>query len=210
MEYILNEKSMGKKLSTFIFLLLGSYVFLFSSCSRTTEDRSPNILWIYLEDTSPLLGCYGTDIISTPNIDKLAKGGVLFKNAIIPAPVCSASLSSIITGIMSTTLGLHNHHSSRTEESAIYLPDSIKTIPEIFKKAGYFTFNNGKDDYNFIYDRKDLYDQDYSYHPLYGKSGVRLDISELKDKEPFFGQIQFLWRKGDLFFYFEGKGKNTG
>jgi len=143
-----------------------------------------------LEDTSPLLGCYGTSIISTPNIDKLANSGILFKNAIMPAPVCSACRSSLITGMMSTTLGLHNHHSSRTEESAIYLPDSIKTIPEIFKKAGYFTFNNGKDDYNFIYDRLDLYEHDYSYHPLYGKSGIRLDIAELKDKEPFFGQIQ--------------------
>jgi len=136
------------------------------------------------------MGCYGSNIVSTPNIDKLADEGTLYSNAIMPAPVCSASRSSIITGMMSTTLGLHNHHSSRTEESAIYLPDSIKTIPELFKTAGYFTFNNGKDDYNFYYDRKDLYDQAYSYHPLYGKSGVRLEISELKNKEPFFGQIQ--------------------
>jgi len=91
---------------------------------------------------------------------------------------------------MSTTLGLHNHHSSRTEESAIYLPEDVLTIPELFKEAGYFTFNNGKDDYNFIYDRGNLYDQDYSYYPLYGKSGVRLAISELKNKTPFFGKIQ--------------------
>ncbi len=75
-------------------------------------------------------------------------------------------------------------------ESAIYLPDILETVPELFKKAGYFTFNNGKDDYNFIYDRKDLYDQEYIYHPLYGKGGVRLDLSTLKGKEPFFGQIQ--------------------
>lgn len=152
--------------------------------------EKPNILWIYLEDTAPLLSCYGTSLISTPNIDDLAKNGVLYTNVFMPAPVCSASRSSIITGIMSTTLGAQNHHSSRTVESAIYLPDNVETVPELFKKAGYFTFNNGKDDYNFIYDRKDLYDQDYTYHPLYGKGGVRLDLSTLKDKEPFFGQIQ--------------------
>lgn len=182
---------MGKQLRAILLLLLCSYLMIFSSCkSKPIEIISPNILWIYLEDTSPLLGCYGTSIISTPNIDKLAKAGTLYTNAIMPAPVCSASRSSIITGRMSTTLGLHNHHSSRTEESAIYLPDSIRTVPEIFKEAGYFTFNNGKDDYNFIYDRQDLYEQNYSYHPLYGKSGARLEISELKDKEPFFGQIQ--------------------
>ena len=108
----------------------------------------------------------------------------------MPAPVCSACRSSIITGIMSTTLGLHNHHSSRTEESAITLPIHVKTIPELFKNAGYFTFNNGKDDYNFKYNRRDLYTQDYLSHPLYGKSGERLEIAELKENQPFFGQIQ--------------------
>ena len=177
--------------TTFLFLLLTVFSLLFSACGDiSNNDNPPNILWIYLEDTSPLLGCYGTSIVSTPNIDKLAKAGTLYTNAIMPAPVCSASRSSIITGMMSTTLGLHNHHSSRTEESAIHLPDSIKTVPEIFKAAGYFTFNNGKDDYNFVYDRMDLYEQEYTYHPLYGKRGTRLPMSDLKEKEPFFGQIQ--------------------
>ena len=172
-------------------LVIFALIITLTACSDDPSVTSkPNILWIYLEDTSPLLSCYGNSLISTPNIDKLAENGIRFNNAIMPAPVCSASRSSIITGMMSTTLGLHNHHSSRTEESAIYLPDSVKTIPEVFKKAGYFTFNNGKDDYNFTYDRKDLYDQDYMLHPLYGKSGVRLEIPDLKDKEPFFGQIQ--------------------
>lgn len=164
---------------------------LLTACSDSSvPTNSPNILWIYLEDTSPLLGCYGTTIISTPHIDKLAENGITYSNAIMPAPVCSACRSTIITGMMSTTWGMHNHHSSRTEESAIYLPDGVATIPEIFKDEGYFTFNNGKDDYNFTYDRRDLYDQDYMIHPLYGKSGERLAISDLKEKEPFFGQIQ--------------------
>ena len=180
---------MNQILKSNLFLIL--FLVSLTACDNIKKvNNHPNILWIVLEDTAPLLGCYGTKIIATPNIDKLATDGVLFSNAIMPAPVCSASRSSIITGTMSTTLGLHNHHSSRIEKSAIYLPENVKTIPEVFKENGYFTFNNGKDDYNFIYDRKDLYNQDYSYHPLYGKSGVRLDISELKGKEPFFGQIQ--------------------
>ncbi|MBX2870589.1 MAG: sulfatase [Saprospiraceae bacterium] len=170
----------------FVVLFLGHY-----SCGeRIDTDSSPNILWIMLEDTSPLLGCYGSTLVETPHIDAIARQGVLFQNAIMPAPVCSPSRSSIITGIMSTTLGLHNHHSSRTPESAIYLPDSIQTIPEIFQAAGYFTFNNGKDDYNFSYDRKKLYSQDYFQHPLYGKKGETIDLAGLKAKAPFFGQIQ--------------------
>ena len=127
--------------------------------------KQPNILWLFLEDTAPLLGAYGTTIISTPHIDSLAKQGVIYTNAFMPAPVCSASRSSIITGVMSTTTGTQNHHSSRTKESAIYLPENLKTVPELFKKAGYFTFNNGKDDYNFAYDRKELYNQKYKLHP---------------------------------------------
>lgn len=168
-------------------------VFLsFFSCQKekSNEIQKPNILWIFLEDTAPLLSAYGETLINTPNIDSLAKKGVLYTNVIMPAPVCSASRSSIITGVMATTLGTQNHHSSRTKKSEIHLSKGFKTIPEIFKKAGYFTFNNGKDDYNFVYDRLDLYSQDYKVHPLYGKSGVRLDLAELKDKQPFFGQIQ--------------------
>ncbi|MEM7367909.1 MAG: sulfatase [Bacteroidota bacterium] len=177
----------------FLFLKLICFSgILLLHCSRTLtlSPEQPNILWIVLEDTSPLLSCYGSTVISTPNIDRLANSGILFHNAFMPAPVCSASRSSIITGMMSTTLGLHNHHSSRTDASAIHLPDSIQSIPELFRHAGYFTFNNGKDDYNFAYDRRELYDQPYAVHPLYGKRGDRFAIAELPKHSPFFGQIQ--------------------
>ena len=69
--------------------------------------------------------------------------------------------SAVITGSMPTTLGVHQHHSSRTAESAIFLPNGYKTIPEIFKEAGFYTYNSGKEDYNFMYNRKNLYDGDY-------------------------------------------------
>ena len=166
----------------------------FLSCEEKPKEMEPaplpNILWIYLEDTAPLLSSYGTTSISTPNIDSLAQAGVLYKNAFMPAPVCSAIRSSIITGVMSTSFGAHNHHSSRTKSSAIPLPEGLRTIPELFKEAGYFTFNNGKDDYNFIYNRRDLYSQDYRVHPLYGKNAVRIDLATLTTQQPFFGQIQ--------------------
>jgi len=174
---------------SFVLLLFSYY-----SCShqRVNElvDNRPNILWIVLEDTSPLMACYGESLVKTPHIDELARKGTVYENAIMPAPVCSPCRSSIITGIMSTTTGTHNHHSARTKESSIFLPEHIRTIPELFKEAGYFTFNNGKDDYNFSYDRKELYSQDYSQHPLYGKRGKAIDLATLKAKQPFFGQIQ--------------------
>ncbi len=167
-----------------------------ASVPHRPADRRPNLLWIYLEDTSPLMGAYGTTTIATPHIDALAASGAVFLRAFAPAPVCSPSRSAVITGTMATTLGLHNHHSSRTEDSAIHLPCGYLTIPELFREAGYFTFNDGKDDYNFDYDRRALYEGGYSRHALYGKRGDHVDLGTLVDQQPFFGQIQLAGGKG--------------
>lgn len=97
-------------------------------------------------------------------LDRLASQGVLYKCAYATAPVCSASRSAIITGIMQTSTGTHEHRSSRftdgeivPESLRIQLPESVRKIPELMRSAGYFTFNSGKDDYNFDYNRFDLY-----------------------------------------------------
>ena len=70
----------------------------------------------------------------------------------------------MITGVYQTTTGTHQHRSSRApentivpEDTRIHLPEGIETIPELLRGAGYFTFNTGKDDYNFHYDRRKLY-----------------------------------------------------
>nr|NQU94268.1 sulfatase [Bacteroidota bacterium] len=193
-------------------LLIITLLFVFTSCadwnSNEESEKQPNILWIYLEDTNPLFGCYDFPLSQTPNIDKLAEDGVRFTNVFMPVPVCSPCRSGIICGMMPTSIGVQNHHSSRTEESAIYLPENIQTIPELFKEAGYFTFNNGKDDYNFMYNRFDLYDQSYYKHPLYGKSGERIDLAVLKEKQPFFGQIQMYGGKEIFSSKFKDRVKN--
>ena len=193
----MNQKSIVKVfLKCTKLMALGVYAILLISCTHEIKDKPrPNILWLYVEDISPNLGCYGDSVVQTPNIDQLAEQGVRFANTIMPAPVCSAMRSAMITGMMQTTLGTHNHHSSRTETSQIYLPDSIKTIPEHFKEAGYFTFNQGKDDYNFSYVRDSLYSGDYHDNGMYGLVGDKIDW-QLKEKDqPYFGQIQFYGNK---------------
>ena len=157
--------------------------------AKINPDK-PNILWIYVEDLNPVLSCYGESINPTPNIDKLAENGVLFKKAFTPAPVCSAARSAIITGTLATTFGTHNHHGSRTVEDAIFLPEGVKTIPEIFKANGYHTFNHGKDDYNFIYDRKRLYNDEIEIDFWYTFTGTGNWVEPLVSNKPFFGQIQ--------------------
>jgi len=152
--------------------------------------KRPNILWITVEDISPLMSCYGYASNPTPHLDRLAENGVRFTRTFMPAPVCSPCRSALITGMMQTTTGRHNHHSSRSEATALHLPDGVRTLPELFREAGYFTFNHGKDDYNFWYDREDLYTGAYTTHELYGKSGREIDWNAREPGQPFFGQIQ--------------------
>lgn len=178
------------------------------------EDKSrPNILWIFTEDLSPYFGCYGDEInkAHTPTVDKLAREGVLFRHAYMPAPVCSACRSALITGVYQTTLGVHQHRSSRApkgvvpKSARIELPAGWKTIPERMRDAGYFTFNSGKDDYNFHYDRRKLYSVGTKPGYVAGENGwqgnfARHSGSFTKDtwsarpdkSQPWFGQIM-LW-----------------
>ena len=171
-------------------------VLLLVSCNEHKPERkdtntiSPNILWIYVEDLNPFLSCYGVIENPTPTLDALAEKGVIFEKAFTPAPVCSAARSAIITGTMPTTFGVHNHHSSRTVEDAIFLPEKVETIPELFRNAGYHTFNHGKDDYNFIYDRKRLYHDEIEIDFWYTFSGKGDWLHPLSAEKPFFGQIQ--------------------
>jgi len=156
------------------------------SDSLEMNKERPNILWLYIEDMNPFLGCYGDNTVPTPNMDKLAKEGVLFSNCSVPAAVCSPTRSAIITGRMQTTIGAHNHNSAYNENTPVYLPDYLqgKTLPEIFRKHGYATFNQGKDHYNFTFDREAMYTMQRVKNNL-------APWRELADKDkPFFGQVQ--------------------
>lgn len=165
------------------------------AADRMPSDTSrPNILWVYLEDTNPWMSCYGDTIIETPNIDALAAEGARFDRAYMPAGVCSPTRSAVITGMYQTTIGAHEHYSSfevwRGMEMTVWDPNyiGVRTIPEIFKMAGYYTFNEGKFHYNFVHDPKLLYDR-------IGPDGFdgAQDGSAWTgraDNQPFFGQIQ--------------------
>lgn len=156
-----------------------------------SSPNRPNILWLFCEDVCPWFGCYGDHTIPTPNIDALAASGALFKRCFSPAPVCSPARSGIITGCMPTSIGAHHHQSGRHPNFPQPLPEGVSTLPEIFRDAGYYTYNNGKDDYNFTYDRKDLYAGAYEIVKIYGAHGDG-DWKDRAPGQPFFGQIT-LW-----------------
>lgn len=163
--------------------------------SIKADKDHPNILWIYVEDTNDWMSCYGDEVVETPNIDKLAEGGIRFDRAYMTSGVCSPTRSAIITGMYQTSIGAHEHYSSfsmwRGNKMEVWDPNhlGIRTLPEIFKAAGYFTFNEGKDHYNFVYSDEDLYDQKGD---KMGFKGARqgTEWSGIEDDRPFFGQIQ--------------------
>ncbi len=118
------------------------------SCGK---QEKPNILWIVADDLGIELGCYGNTGVKTPFIDQLAKEGIRFTKSYVTAPICSASRSSLITGMYPTHINSLDH---RTIDKT-QLPDGIQPITEYFKQAGYFCSNGnaknmnnaGKEDY---------------------------------------------------------------
>ena len=111
----------------------------------TGSDRRPNIVMVVADDHGrEAVGCYGNPVVSTPNIDRLAAGGVRFDNAFCTTASCSASRSVILTG-------LHNH-TNRTyglvhEPHHFAMSNHIRTLPALMKKAGYRTGRMGKKHY---------------------------------------------------------------
>ncbi len=182
----------------FLILLTGYAITLKGQNSHSPRPvmgaENPNILWVYIEDTNPWMSCYGDKIVQTPHIDALAEEGVRFNRAYMPSGVCSPTRSAIITGMYQTAIGAHEHYSSfstwRGNEMEVWDPNhlGVRTLPEIFKAAGYYTFNEGKDHYNFVFSDEDLYDRKGGN----GFKGARdgTGWSGRKEDQPFFGQIQ--------------------
>lgn len=99
----------------------------------------PNVLLICIDDLKPLLGCYGDETIHSPNIDRLAKRGVLFESAYCNQAVCAPSRNALLTGLRSQTLGIYDLGTNFRQAA----PDAV-TLPQQFRKHGYRTEALGK------------------------------------------------------------------
>lgn len=122
--------------SNFSFVVL---IFLSASISIFAAARKPNVLFIAVDDLRPELGCYGTPIIQSPNIDRLAKRGLVFNHAYCQQAFCSPSRSSLMTGRRPGTTKVYD---LKTNFRAV-LPD-VRTLPQYFKENGYHSQGLGK------------------------------------------------------------------
>src|SRR5210317_783053 len=128
----------------FLFLFLA--IFMLASCSEHQKEvfSKPNIIFILADDLGyNELGCYGQEIIRTPNIDGLAAEGMRFTQHYSGSPVCAPSRSVLLTG-------LHTGHTYTRDnreikpEGQLPIPDSALTIAEVLKQQGYTTAAMGK------------------------------------------------------------------
>ncbi|MEM8967547.1 MAG: sulfatase-like hydrolase/transferase, partial [Bacteroidota bacterium] len=116
--------------SAFLFFL---FALIIQSCSNPSEQASedstltekPNIVWIMLEDWGYQLSCYDEPGISTPNVDRLANGGIRYTNAFATAPVCSPSRSAMMTGFHQNYIGANQHRTNGSGFTRQPLPHGI-------------------------------------------------------------------------------------
>ncbi|HET8830005.1 MAG TPA: sulfatase [Pelobium sp.] len=101
--------------------------------------KRPNVLFIMVDDLRPELNCYGKTQIKSPNIDRLASRGVVFKNSFCNVPVCGASRASFLTGVRPAKNRFLVAKSMADED----LPGHL-SLPRYLKQNGYSTFSLGK------------------------------------------------------------------
>ncbi|MFA6813679.1 MAG: sulfatase [Bacteroidaceae bacterium] len=165
--------------------------------TQITKNEKVNILWLFGEDISPWMPAFGDSTIATPNIDFLARNGVTFTQCYSMCPVSSTTRSGLVTGAMPTTIGAHNHRSGRTKMDPYKLPSYVRILPQLFRKEGYFTYNYGKDDFNWQYNWNDYWAGDHE-ESWYHQSGKPISWRDRKDKnQPFFGEIELLGGKNN-------------
>ncbi len=115
-------------------------LFAVAATQLPADTSRPNVLFIAIDDLNDWTGCLGGHPqAKTPNLDRLAKSGVLFTNAHCPAPACNPSRTAIFTGRSPHRSGLYSNMQKMRE----VLPDA-ELIPKTFSKAGYHSSGSGK------------------------------------------------------------------
>ena len=118
------------------------FLLLVLSGTVGAADRRPNVLILFADDLGyGDLGCYGSPVLQTPHIDRLAAEGLRFTSAYAGSPVCSPSRAALLTGRTPQRVGIHNWIPFG---SPMHLPASELTIARVLKRAGYQTCHIGK------------------------------------------------------------------
>ena len=108
-----------------------------SQAEETSKATRPNIIFVFTDDhASHAIGAYGSKINQTPNIDRLAKEGMLFRNCFVTNSICAPSRAVILTGKHSHTNGVIDNRRR--------FDNTQQTFPKLMQEAGYETAMIGK------------------------------------------------------------------
>lgn len=113
------------------------------------KGTRPNFIFVFADDLGwGDLGCYGNRQIKTPNLDELAKEGILFTQFYVSGSVCSPSRAAIMTGHFPARHGIHGHFSTARSNQARGMPNwldpAVPTVTKLLTAAGYATGHFGK------------------------------------------------------------------
>jgi len=128
---------MNRRISLIAFTIIIISLIL-SSCSKNNNyaDR-PNIVFIMSDDHAyQAISAYSNKLINTPNIDKIAREGILFTNACVTNSICAPSRATILTG-------KHTHIHGKIDNRMPFDTTNV-TFPQILHNAGYQTAMFGK------------------------------------------------------------------
>lgn len=120
-----------------------------AAAPAAATSRPPNIIFILADDLGwgdP--GCYGNTQLQTPNLDRLAQQGMLFKQFYVSAPVCSPSRASFLTGRFVNQHGIYSYllgkEANQRRGLPSYLDPNLLLLPKLLHNGGYATAHFGK------------------------------------------------------------------
>ena len=116
--------------------------------ARPGEPPRTNLVLILTDNQGAwTLGCYGNPDIRTPNVDRLAKEGVLFTRCFSSNAVCSPTRATLLTGLIPSQHGVHSYlraGGDQTGPKAHCVIEEFRTLPRILADAGYACGLSGK------------------------------------------------------------------
>ena len=181
-----------------IYLFIALFFTLSCSKEKSTSNTSEtlNVLLIIADDLNCDLGAYGNLVIKTPNIDRLAKRGVLFENAHNQYPLCGPSRASFMTGMYTNQTKITSNNMNLRNS----VPDVI-TLGQRFRQQGYQSVRIGK---MFHYDNPsaigtsgndDIYSWDQTINP-YGRDKIEEHKINTLTERKYGGTLSWLAADG--------------
>jgi len=129
------------------FLMMMNLATTNAAVNNAKGKKPTNIVLIYTDNQATwTLGCYGNNEILTPNIDQLAREGMLFERCFSSNPVCSPTRATLLTGTIPSQNGVHNYLPSGIEigPNAYNTIEEFHSLPEILSESGYVCGLSGK------------------------------------------------------------------